>query len=134
LEGTAFISVKDSDKQKAIAIGKGLMELGYNLIATRGTADYLGKNGVKVSSINKVKEGSPHIVEAIEAKQVDIVINTVFGEQSIKDSFSLRRGSLNHNLPYCTTMAGALALTGALKAIKEGDLTITSIQEYGAVS
>ena len=132
LEGTAFISVKDSDKPKSIAIGKGLQELGYHLVATRGTAEYLEKNGIKVSSINKVKQGSPHIVEALEAKQIDIVINTVFGEQSIKDSFSLRRSSLNQNLPYCTTMAGASALMGALKCIKEDDLTITSIQEYGS--
>ncbi len=134
LKGTAFISVKDSDKPKTVAIGKGLQKLGYHLIATRGTADYLEKNGVKVSSINKVKEGSPHIVEALEAKQIHIVINTVFGEQSVKDSFSLRRSSLNLNLPYCTTMAGALALMGALKCIKENDLAITSIQEYGATS
>jgi carbamoyl-phosphate synthase large subunit len=132
LEGTAFISVRDSDKQKTVVIGKGLQKLGYHLIATQGTADYLKNNGVKVELINKVKEGSPNIVEAIEAKQVAIVINTVFGEQSIKDSFSLRRSSLNQNLPYCTTMAGALALIGALKAIKEDDLTIRSIQEYGA--
>lgn len=134
LKGTAFISVKDSDKPKTVAIGKRLQKLGYHLIATRGTADYLKKNGVKVSSINKVKEGSPHIVEALEAKKIHIVINTVFGEQSIKDSFSLRRSSLNLNLPYCTTMAGASALMGALKCIKEDDLTITSIQEYGATS
>ncbi len=130
LEGTAFISVKDSDKEKSVVIGKKLEELGYHLIATKGTADYLKKHGIKISSINKVKEGSPHIVEAIEAKKVAIVINTVFGEQSIKDSFSLRRSSLNQNLPYCTTMAGALAIVGALKALKEGDLTITSLQEY----
>ena len=110
------------------------MELGYHLIATRGTADYLEKNGVEVLAINKVKEGSPHCVEAIEAKQIDIVINTVFGEQSIKDSFSLRRSSLNQNLPYCTTMAGASALVNALKFIKADDLSIKSIQEYGAKS
>ena len=134
LDGTAFLSVKDSDKPKTVAIGRELMEMGYHLIATRGTADYLEKNGVKVSAINKVKEGSPHCVEAIEAKQIDIVINTVFGEQSIKDSFSLRRSSLNQNLPYCTTMAGASALVNALKFVKADDLSIKSIQEYGAKS
>ena len=134
LNGTAFISVKDSDKLKIVAIGRELMELGYHLIATRGTADYLKKNGVEVLAINKVKEGSPHCVEAIEAKQIDIVINTVFGEQSINDSFSLRRSSLNQNLPYCTTMAGASALVNALKFIKADDLSIKSIQEYGAKS
>ncbi len=132
LDGTALISVKDSDKPKTVAIGRDLMEMGYRLIATRGTADYLEKNGVKVSVINKVKEGSPHCVEAIEAKQIAFVINTVFGEQSIKDSFSLRRSSLNQNLPYCTTMAGASAMVSALKFVKEDDLSIKSIQEYGA--
>ncbi|MBT7179804.1 MAG: carbamoyl phosphate synthase large subunit, partial [Nitrospina sp.] len=134
IDGTAFISVKDSDKPKTLAIGRELIEMGYCLIATRGTADYLEKNGVKVSAINKVKEGAPHCVEAIEAKQIDIVINTVFGEQSIEDSFSLRRSSLNQNLPYCTTMAGASALVKALKFVKDDDLSITSIQEYGANS
>ena len=132
LDGTALISVKDSDKPKTVAIGRDLMEMGYRLIATRGTADYLEKNGIKVSAINKVKEGSPHCVEAIEAKQIAFVINTVFGEQSIKDSFSLRRSSLNQNLPYCTTMAGASAMVSALKFVKEDDLSIKSIQEYGA--
>ena len=132
LDGTALISVKDSDKPKIVAIGRDLMEMGYRLIATRGTADYLEKNGVKVSAINKVKEGSPHCVEAIEAKQIAFVINTVFGEQSIKDSFSLRRSSLNQNLPYCTTMSGASAMVSALKFVKEDDLSIKSIQEYGA--
>ena len=132
LDGTVLISVKDSDKPKTVAIGRDLMEMGYRLIATRGTADYLEKNGVKVSAINKVKEGSPHCVEAIEAKQIAFIINTVFGEQSLKDSFSLRRSSLNQNLPYCTTMAGASAMVSALKFVKEDDLSIKSIQEYGA--
>ena len=73
-------------------------------------------------------------MEAIEAKQIAFIINTVFGEQSIKDSFSLRRSSLNQNLPYCTTMAGASAMVSALKFVKEDDLSIKSIQEYGAKS
>ena len=132
LTGTAFISVKDSDKEKSVIIVKSLQELGYQLIATRGTAKYLKENGIEVSPVNKVKEGSPHCVEAIENQKIDIVINTVFGEQAIKDSFTLRRSSLNHNLPYCTTMAGASALVSALRAIKEEGLTITTIQEYGA--
>ena len=94
--------------------------------------EYLKENGVEVSAINKVKEGSPHCVESIESQKINIVINTVFGEQSIKDSFTLRRSSLNQNLPYCTTMAGASALVSALRAIKEEGLTIKTIQEYGA--
>jgi carbamoyl-phosphate synthase large subunit len=130
LEGTAFISVKDSDKPKAVEIVQGLQELGYSILATSGTAEYLNKNGVTVESINKVKEGSPHCVEGIESGEINLVINTVFGEQAIKDSFSLRRGSLNQNLPYCTTISGASALLGGLRALKEEDLSITTIQEY----
>jgi carbamoyl-phosphate synthase large subunit len=130
LEGTAFISVKDSDKSKTFEIAQGLQELGYRILATRGTAEYFNKKGVTVESINKVKEGSPHCVEGIESGEINLVINTVFGEQAIKDSFSLRRGSLNQNLPYCTTISGASALLGALRALKEEDLSITTIQEY----
>jgi carbamoyl-phosphate synthase large subunit len=130
LTGTAFISVKDSDKPKTLKIAKGLQELGYRILATSGTAEYFNKNSIIVESINKVKEGSPHCVEGIESGEINLVINTVFGEQAIKDSFSLRRGSLNQNLPYCTTISGASALLGALKALIEEDLTITTIQEY----
>jgi carbamoyl-phosphate synthase large subunit len=130
LTGTAFISVKDSDKPKTVKIAQGLQGLGYRILATSGTAEYLNNNKVAVESINKVKEGSPHCVEGIESGKINLVINTVFGEQAIKDSFSLRRGSLNQNLPYCTTISGASALLGALKALKEEDLSITAIQEY----
>jgi carbamoyl-phosphate synthase large subunit len=130
LTGNAFISVKDSDKPKTVKIAQGLQELGYRILATSGTAEYFNENGVTVESINKVKQGSPHCVEAIESGEINLVINTVFGEQAIKDSFSLRRGSLNQNLPYCTTISGASALLGALKALKEENLTITTIQEY----
>ncbi|MBT5472049.1 MAG: carbamoyl-phosphate synthase large subunit, partial [Nitrospina sp.] len=130
LQGTAFISVKNADKQKSIDIAKGLQELGFRILATSGTASHLKGNGVAVENINKVKEGSPHCVEAIETGEIDLVINTTFGEQAIEDSFSLRRSSLNQNLPYCTTIAGASALLGGLKALKKEDLGITAIQEY----
>ena len=130
IKGTAFISVKDSDKPKSIMIAKGLQELGYKIVATKGTADYFNANGVIVKLIKKVQEGSPNCVEAIESGNIDLVINTTFGDKAIEDSFSLRRSSLNQNLPYCTTIAGASALLGGLKAIKNQDLGITTIQEY----
>ena len=129
-QGTTFISVKDSDKSKSVKIAQGLQEMGYQIVATKGTADYLKINGVDAEVIKKVKDGSPHCVEAIESGRINLVINTTFGEQAIKDSFSLRRSSLNKNLPYCTTIAGASALLGGLKSIKEEDLSITTIQEY----
>ena len=129
-QGTTFISVKDSDKPKSVEIAKGLQDMGYQIVATKGTADYLKLNGIDAELIKKVKEGSPHCVEAIESGRINIVINTTFGEQAIEDSFSIRRSSLNKNLPYCTTIAGASALLGGLKSIKEEDLGITTIQEY----
>ena len=129
-QGTTFISVKDSDKPKSVEIAKGLQDMGYQIVATKGTADYLKLNGIDAELIKKVKDGSPHCVEAIESGRINIVINTTFGEQAIEDSFSIRRSSLNKNLPYCTTIAGASALLGGLKSIKEEDLSITTIQEY----
>ena len=129
-EGTVFISVKDSDKPWILSIAKSLTELGYSLMATCGTAKFLSEHDYEVRSINKVKEGSPHIVEAIESQQVAFLINTTFGEQAIKDSYSLRRASLTENLPYCTTISGAMALVEALKAVKESGLGIAPLQEY----
>ncbi len=129
-QGTTFISVKDSDKPKSVEIAQGLQEMGYQIVATKGTADYLKINGVDAELIKKVKDGSPHCVEAIESGRINLVINTTFGEQAIEDSFSIRRSSLNKNLPYCTTIAGASALLEGLKAIKEEELGITTIQEY----
>jgi len=130
--GTVFISVKDADKSRAVDIARGFQELGYDILATRGTADHLRQNGLRATPVNKVKEGSPHVVEALNGGQAHFVINTVFGDVAIRDSFSLRRASLNLNLPYCTTMAGAAALLRALQALKNKEMDVTSLQEYGA--
>ena len=129
-EGTVFISVKDSDKPMAVKVAQGLSELGYDLIATHGTAKRLQQAGLEAVHINKVKEGSPHIVEAIESGKIDFVINTTFGKQAIKDSFSLRRASLTKNLTYCTTMAGALALVDGLRTLHKSDMEAVTLQEY----
>jgi carbamoyl-phosphate synthase large subunit len=127
--GTAFISVKDEDKPAALAIAQQLSKMNFNLVATSGTANYLSKSALKVGSINKFKEGSPHVAEAIEKGEVDLVINTVFGSQAIEDSFTLRRASLMYNLPYYTTIAGAEAMLEALKELQSGPLTVTSLQD-----
>ena len=129
--GSVFISVKDSDKTKVLKVAKDFSDYGYTIVSTKGTAEFLNKNNLNVIMINKVKEGSPHIVEKIESGEIQFVINTTFGEQSIKDSFSLRRASLNNNIPHYTTMAGANALLKALQAIREKDMTVTSLQEFG---
>ena len=129
-KGSVFISVKDFDKNDALKIAEDFIELGYQIFATRGTAQYLKNKNLEVTFVNKVKEGSPHIVEKIKSGDIQFVINTTFGEQSIKDSYSLRRASLTTNIPYYTTIAGSFALLKALKAMKYNIMQVTSLQEY----
>ena len=133
-KGSVFISVKDSDKKKSLAIAKDFSKYGYTIIATKGTAQYFNHNNIKAIPVNKVKEGSPHIVEKIEGGEIQFVVNTTFGDQSIKDSYSLRRASLNTNIPYYTTIAGSIALLKALQALKETKLTVNSLQNWNSTS
>ncbi|MFQ5444899.1 MAG: carbamoyl phosphate synthase large subunit, partial [Nitrospinales bacterium] len=109
---------------------RDLEKMDYKLLATKGTAEFLTQGGCRVERINKFLEGSPHIVGAINANEVALVLNTTFGEKAVKDSFSLRRASLAKGLPYCTTIPGAFALTNALKRIKKTKLEAKPLQEY----
>ena len=128
--GTLFISVKDTDKNKILLLCKKLIDLGFNIIATKGTSKYLEENNIKVKKINKVSEGRPHLVDAIKDGLVHIIFNTTEGDQSIEESFSLRRAALSAHIPYYTTIAGSKAATEAIVAINKGELTVKSIQSY----
>ena len=128
--GTLFISVKDSDKIKILPICKNLLNLGFDIIATKGTSKYLEMNNIKVTKINKVSEGRPHLVDAIKDGLVNIIFNTTEGEQSIKESFSFRRAALSANIPYYTTLAGSKAATEAIISLNKDELTVKSIQSY----
>ena len=130
--GTAFISVRESDKQRAIVPAKRLEEMGFSLIATGGTAAFLAQNGVQVEPINKVAEGRPHIVDAIKNGEVQLVVNTTEGEKSLADSKSIRRTTLEMKVPYYTTLAGAEAAVAAIAALGTEELTVTSLQDYAA--
>ena len=130
--GTAFISVRENDKQRAIVPAKRLQELGFSLIATGGTAAFLAQNGVQVEPINKVAEGRPHIVDAIKNGEVQLVVNTTEGEKSLADSKSIRRTTLEMKVPYYTTLAGAEAAVAAIAALGTEELTVTSLQDYAA--
>ncbi|MBI3793470.1 MAG: carbamoyl-phosphate synthase large subunit [Nitrospinae bacterium] len=131
-KGTAFISISDNDKRHAVGFAKRLSALGFNLVATKGTADALRAVGLEVKNINKVKEGSPHAVDMMEKGEIAVVINTSMGKQSIFDSQSLRRTALNLGIPYTTTMAAANALVEAVETLRDGELGVCSIQEYNA--
>ena len=112
--GKAFISVRDPDKQRVLAVAEDLIRRGYDLVATRGTAAWLGEQGIACDVINKVVEGRPHIVDLIKNGEITYIVNTTEGKQAIADSFSIRREALQHRVTYSTTIAGAKALLHSL--------------------
>ncbi len=130
LSGTAFVSVKDSDKDKVVAPVRELAEMGFRIIATRGTKRHLDAHGIACERINKVLEGRPHVVDAITNGEVDIVFNTTEGAKALANSFSIRRSALLYHIPYYTTLAGALAVTEAIKALRAGTLNVAPLQSY----
>ena len=130
LAGTVFISVRDSDKAAMVAIGHRLGDMGFDLIATRGTAASLAAAGLDVAVINKVREGRPHLVDAITDGRVDLIFNTTEGAQAIADSFSLRRAALINHVPYYTTVAGSRAAVQAIAALERGALEVATLQSY----
>ena len=113
--GNVFVSVKDKDRKYLRDLCSKLVNLGFEIVATKGTAKALKDAGIKVSIINKVMEGRPHIVDAILNKEIDMIINTTEGRQSIKDSFSIRRSALEHSIFFTTTISGGFAIVESLE-------------------
>ncbi len=130
LRGQAFLSVKDGDKPAAVQLGRRLVSLGFTLCATGGTAAALERAGVPATSVRKVAEGRPHVVDKIVDGEVDIVFNTTVGRQSILDSYSIRRETLMHGIPYCVTMEAALAAVDAIEALQKAAMDVRSLQEF----
>jgi carbamoyl-phosphate synthase large subunit len=128
--GTAFISVKEADRPAALNVARRLRSLGFQLQATSGTADHLRTNGVEVATVNKVREGRPHIVDHIKNGDVALVVNTVRTASEQSDSVSIRREALHRGLSYYTTMRGATAAVLGIEAIVKKELSIRSLQEY----
>ncbi len=127
--GIAFLSVKDDDKKHIVNIAKDLTSLGFEILATFGTANFLNSKNINCKKINKVIEGKPHIEDYLNQKKVALVINTSHGKQSIKDSFSLRRAALTSNTPYYTTIAGVNAITEAIKSLKKSKFEVLALQD-----
>jgi carbamoyl-phosphate synthase large subunit len=130
LEGTVFISLRDRDKAKVVPAAKALVDMGFSIIATRGTCEVLEKAGIKCARVNKVLEGRPHIVDAMKNGTVQLVFNTTDGVQAVSDSFSLRRAALTLKIPYYTTLAGALAAVEGIRAMTTGSLEVAPLQSY----
>ena len=113
--GCAFISVREGDKAEVAELAKDLLELGFSLVATRGTAKVIEEAGLRVRTVNKVTEGRPHIVDMIKNQEISLIINTTEGRQSIADSFSIRRNALQNKVYITTTLAAGQAVCQALK-------------------
>ena len=114
-KGNVFVSVKDNDKKYLPDLCSKLANLGFKIVATKGTAEALKDTNINVKIINKVLEGRPHIVDAILNKEIDMIINTTEGRQSIKDSFSIRRSALEHSIFFTTTISGGFAIVESLE-------------------
>jgi carbamoyl-phosphate synthase large subunit len=130
MSGTAFVSVKDSDKPAVVEVARELEALGFDLIATSGTARFLDEHGVKVSQINKVTQGRPHIVDRIKDGAVSLIVNTTEGAQSLRDSQPIRASALYGRVPYFTTAAASAAAVRGIKALKQHVLEVRSLQSY----
>ncbi|KWT64558.1 Carbamoyl-phosphate synthase large chain [Hyphomicrobium sulfonivorans] len=132
MQGTVFISVKDTDKDRMVAPIRDLEAMGFKIIATRGTKRHLEANGIQCEAINKVLEGRPHIVDAMKNGDVALVFNTTAGAKALADSKDIRRSALLNHIPYYTTVAGAVAVTRAIKALKAGTLQVAPLQSFVA--
>ncbi len=130
LSGQVFLSVRAGDKPAIAALARRLAGMGFSLLATRGTAATLREAGIEAGVVNKVLEGRPHCVDAIRSGDIQMVINTAAGAQSVADSFDIRRSALTAGVPHFTTIAGARAAVYAIAALRAGPLEVAPLQSY----
>jgi carbamoyl-phosphate synthase large subunit len=130
MQGSVFLSVKESDKAAMVPLARRLSEMGFGILATRGTAARIREAGLEVRTVAKVLEGRPHCVDAIQSGEIQMVINTASTPQSVTDSFDIRRSALTQGVPHFTTIAGARAAVHAVAAMKSGPLEVAPLQSY----
>jgi carbamoyl-phosphate synthase large subunit len=133
LQGRVFISVRDDDKPGMAELAARMARLGFEIVATRGTEEFLKARGVPCTFVYKVAEGRPHIVDKLIDGEIDLVFNTTSGKQAIADSYTIRRQTLLHGIPYFTALTSCRAAVSAIEALKQGPLTVKSLQEYQRV-
>lgn len=132
LGGTAFISVNDSDKLNALRVARRLHELGFKIVATRGTSAYLAGAGVPCERVFKVNEGRPNVVDLIKSNQIDLIVNTPLGRASHYDEKSIRRAAMNYSVVTFTTLTGASAAVSAIASVRQETMKVVSLQEHHA--
>ena len=132
LSGTAFLSVRDEDKPRLVPLARRLAAFGFQIMATSGTAAALETAGITTVRVHKVAEGRPHIVDKIADGEVDLVFNTTIGRQALLDSYSIRRETLMHGVPYCVTIEAARAAVDAIEALRRQPIEVRTLQEFHA--
>jgi carbamoyl-phosphate synthase large subunit len=130
LSGTVFISLKDEDKMNLLNTVFLLDDLGFRIVATRGTSAFITQHGIPNQRVNKVRESRPHIVDMIKNGEIDLIINTTSDKKAITESFSIRRAAITFDIPYTTTVAGAKATALGIKSMAQGELNVKTLQEY----
>jgi carbamoyl-phosphate synthase large subunit len=130
--GTAFVSVNNDDKPNLLPIARDLAELGFRLLASRGTAVYLRAYGLDVEVVYKVNEGRPNIADEIVNRKIDLIINTPLGRESFFDDRAVRRAAMMHEVPCITTLTGAAAAVSAIRALRQHGLGVRALQDYYA--
>lgn len=131
LSGTVFISVSDKDKPKVVEIAKLIDSMGFEILSTRGTREFLARHGVRVKIISKLKEGGrPNIIDLLKSGEIDLVINTPFGRETRSDGYYIRTSASTHGVPCITTISGAAVAAKAIKALKEKDYSVKALQDY----
>ena len=134
-DGTIFISVNNNDKTpETLRIVRDFVRLGFTVIGTEGTAKFLTDNGIAASPIFKVNEGRPNIVDAIKNGEVKMVINTPLGEESRYDEYAIGWAAIQQKIAFITTLSAAATAVKGIERIKQGKLSVRSIQEYHAAS
>ena len=133
-QGRAFLSVQDKDKPKALSVARKLVELGFEIVATRGTADFLAEAGLPVRTVYKVMEGRPNVVDLIKGGEVQLLINTPMGATSFFDEKTIRRASVQHRIPCITTLAGALAAVEGIAALRSQSVHVLALQDLHAMT
>jgi len=131
-KGTIFISVKDRDKEAVLPVASQFYEMGFTIMATRGTSSFLRDRGIINSLVNKVSVGRPHVVDAIKNHEIQLIVNTPSGGETKRDGYEIRRAAIQFNVPYTTTIAGAMAMSKGIAALKEKTLSVKTIQEYNS--
>jgi len=131
LSGTVFISVRDTDKNVIIPLAARLADMGFQIVATGGTARHLVEAGIRARKVNKVHEGQPHVIDSMINGDIALMLNTTDGPQAVADDFNLRRAALQNKIPYYTTIPGAKAAVDAIAALRQsGPFDVKSLQEY----